>query len=86
MGSGGKTDPSKIKMTDIAESNHCKFAYIVRKYLHRQGIREGIRVVYSPEPVKKDAIIETDGSGYKDQSLAPFHICLHYLVAFVLRK
>jgi tRNA threonylcarbamoyladenosine dehydratase len=65
MGSGGKTDISKIEVADISESHHCKFAYMVRKYLHRQGIREGIRVVFSPESVRKETIHETDGSGNK---------------------
>jgi tRNA threonylcarbamoyladenosine dehydratase len=65
MGSGGKTDPAKIQIVDISESHHCKFAYMIRKYLHRQGITEGIRVVFSPETVRKEAIQETDGSGNK---------------------
>jgi tRNA A37 threonylcarbamoyladenosine dehydratase len=65
MGSGGKTDLSKVQVADISASHHCKFAYMVRKYLHRQGIREGIQVVYSPEPVRRNTIIETDGSGNK---------------------
>jgi tRNA A37 threonylcarbamoyladenosine dehydratase len=65
MGSGGKLDPSKIVVADISKSNHCKFAYIVRKYLHKQGIFEGIRVVYSAEPVPEEAIIVTDGAGNK---------------------
>jgi tRNA A37 threonylcarbamoyladenosine dehydratase len=65
MGSGGKTDPSKMQVSDISESHHCKFAHMVRKYLHRQGIHNGIRVVYSPESVRKETIIETDGSGNK---------------------
>jgi tRNA A37 threonylcarbamoyladenosine dehydratase len=65
MGSGGKTDPAKVQVADISVSHHCKFAYMVRKYLHRQGIREGIRVVYSPEPVRRETILETDGSGNK---------------------
>jgi tRNA A37 threonylcarbamoyladenosine dehydratase len=65
MGSGGKIDPSKVQVTDISESHHCKFAYAVRKYLHRQGIWEGIRAVYSPEPVRKNTILNTDGSGNK---------------------
>ncbi len=65
MGSGGKTDPSKIMVTDISDSNHCRFAYMVRKYLHRQGIEKGIKVVFSTEPVKKERIIETNGTGNK---------------------
>ncbi len=65
MGSGGKLDPLQVRIADIAESHHCKFAYIVRKYLHRLGIRTGIKVVYSPEPVSKKAILEISGEENK---------------------
>jgi tRNA A37 threonylcarbamoyladenosine dehydratase len=59
MGSGGRLNPEKVEIADIADSHHCKFAYIVRKYLHRRGIFNGITVVYSPEPVSKKTILET---------------------------
>jgi tRNA threonylcarbamoyladenosine dehydratase len=65
MGSGGKLDPSKIAVSDISKSHHCKFAYIVRKYLHKKEIYEGIQVIYSTEIVPSEAIIVTDGSGNK---------------------
>jgi tRNA A37 threonylcarbamoyladenosine dehydratase len=65
MGSGGKTDPAQVRIDDIHNSHHCKFAYMVRKYLHKYGITEGIPVVYSPEPVKKEVVVETDGSNNK---------------------
>lgn len=65
MGSGGRIDPSKVTVDDISKSHHCKFAYIVRKYLHKQGIYKGIKVVYSSEPVPAEAIVVTDGSGNK---------------------
>ena len=65
MGSGGKTDPSAIRVDDISKSHHCKFAYMVRKYLHKHDIYKGITVVYSPEPVRKEVIVETDGTGNK---------------------
>lgn len=65
MGSGGKLDPERIEITDISKSHHCKFAYIVRKYLHRQNVREGIKVVFSPEEVDKNAILETEGEQNK---------------------
>jgi tRNA A37 threonylcarbamoyladenosine dehydratase len=65
MGSGGKMDPSLVRVEDISKSHHCKFAYLVRKYLHKKGIREGIQVVYSPESVSRNTIVETDGKGYK---------------------
>lgn len=65
MGSGGRLDPSKISIDDIKKSHDCKFAYLVRKYLHKKGIYEGIKVVFSTEKVPEHALIETDGSNYK---------------------
>jgi tRNA A37 threonylcarbamoyladenosine dehydratase len=65
MGSGGKLHPENIEINDISQSHHCKFAYIVRKYLHRRGIFTGITVVYSPEPVSKKAIRELTGEENK---------------------
>lgn len=65
MGSGGKLYPERIEIVDISETNHCKFAYIVRKYLHREGVYKGITAVYSPEPVSKKAIREVTGEENK---------------------
>ncbi len=65
MGSGGKLHPENIEINDISQSHHCKFAYIVRKYLHRHGIFTGITVVYSPEPVSKKTIREVTGEENK---------------------
>lgn len=65
MGSGGRLHPEKICLADIADSHHCRFAYIVRKYLHRLGIRTGITVVYSPEPVARNAVREIAGEENK---------------------
>jgi tRNA threonylcarbamoyladenosine dehydratase len=65
MGSGGKLLPEKVNICDISETNHCKFAYIVRKYLHRLGVYKGITAVYSPEPVSKKAVVEVTGEENK---------------------
>jgi tRNA threonylcarbamoyladenosine dehydratase len=65
MGAGGKTNPEKIEITDISKSHHCRFAYIVRKYLRKYDVHEGIKVVFSPEPVSKSTIIETSGEQNK---------------------
>ena len=45
---------------DISKSNHCRLAFYIRKRLHRLGVFEGIKTVFSPEPVDASAII-TDG-------------------------
>jgi tRNA A37 threonylcarbamoyladenosine dehydratase len=65
MGSGGRLNPEKIEIADISESHHCKFAHMVRKYLHRLDIFKGITVVYSPESVDSHAIRETNGEENK---------------------
>ncbi len=56
MGSGGKFDPSLIRIADIANSHECRLAYIVRKKLHRLGIYSGFKVVFSTEKVSKDRV------------------------------
>jgi tRNA A37 threonylcarbamoyladenosine dehydratase len=35
-------------------------AFYIRKKLHKLGIRTGIKVVFSPEPVSKSAVIEEE--------------------------
>jgi tRNA threonylcarbamoyladenosine dehydratase len=59
MGAGGKFDPTLIQVTDISETTNCPLARILRKRLHRLGIREGFKAVFSPEPVDKNKIVET---------------------------
>jgi len=49
MGSGGKTDPTQVKIADISESYKCKLARIVRKRLSGLGIKSGFKVVFSTE-------------------------------------
>lgn len=56
MGSGGKTDPTQIKIDDISKSYNCKLAYVLRKRLRKLGISKGVKVVYSAELVSKDTI------------------------------
>jgi len=65
MGSGGKTDPLKIRITDISETTDCNLARILRKRLHRLGVREGFRAVWSPETTDKSKVIPTAGEQNK---------------------
>ena len=60
MGAGGKMHPAKIEIADIDKSHHCHLAFYIRKKLHKLGIRTGIKVVFSPEPVSKSAVIEEE--------------------------
>jgi tRNA A37 threonylcarbamoyladenosine dehydratase len=57
MGAGAKTDPSKMEICDIARTHHCPLAHMLRKRLHKIGIRTGFTAVFSPEPVREGAMI-----------------------------
>lgn len=65
MGAGGKSDPLQISISDISQTTSCPLARILRKRLHRLGIRDGITAVYSPEPVDKDKVITVSGEQNK---------------------
>ena len=58
MGSGGKMDPSQGRACDIAQSNTCPLAAMVRKRLHHLGVYSGIRVVFSTEKIPPHAMFE----------------------------
>lgn len=60
MGSGGKLDPSLVRIADISRSEYCRLAKMVRKRLHKLGVRRGITVVYSTEEVSSSAIDLTE--------------------------
>ena len=57
MGAGAKTDPTKVEITDIGRSHHCPLAHMLRKRLHKMGIRSGCWAVFSPEPVREGSMI-----------------------------
>ncbi|MEA3443320.1 MAG: tRNA threonylcarbamoyladenosine dehydratase [Bacteroidota bacterium] len=69
MGASGKIDPMAIEITDISKSYNCTLARILRKHLHRRGIREGVRVVFSPEKHDKKSIIITDDERNKKSTV-----------------
>lgn len=58
MGSGGKLDPSMIRVTDISQTYNCPLASHIRKQLHKKGIYEGITAVFSPEKADKNSMME----------------------------
>jgi tRNA A37 threonylcarbamoyladenosine dehydratase len=60
MGAGGKMDPTRIQVTDVKDSHGCTLARILRKRLHRIGIREGFQVVFSPEKTDLSRVVVTD--------------------------
>lgn len=65
MGAGGKFDPAMVRISDISETTDCPLARILRKRLHRLGIREGFSAVYSSETVDKSKVRLASGEKNK---------------------
>lgn len=65
MGAGAKTDPTQIEIKDIGKSHHCPLAHMLRKRLHKLGIRNGFYAVFSPEPVREGAMILAEETNKK---------------------
>jgi tRNA threonylcarbamoyladenosine dehydratase len=69
MGAGGKIDPALVEISDLSDSHTCKLAYYLRKHLHRLGIFEGVKVVFSPEVVSRESIEIMDGEVNKKSTV-----------------
>lgn len=65
MGSGGKTDPTRISITDFGKTYNCRLAYLLRKKLRKRGISKGFRVVFSTELVDKQHLVLTENEPNK---------------------
>jgi tRNA threonylcarbamoyladenosine dehydratase len=65
MGSGGKFDPARVSISDISETTNCTLARILRKRLHKLGIRDGVTAVYSSEVVDKKKVVPVTGEKNK---------------------
>jgi len=57
MGAGAKVDPTRLEIADISRTHHCPLAHMLRKRLHRAGIRSGFSAVFSAEPIREGAMI-----------------------------
>lgn len=65
MGSGGKLDPTQIRIADISKSFNCNLARMLRKRLHKLGVYKGVKVVFSAEKTDPDAIIISESENKK---------------------
>lgn len=65
MGAGGKMDPTQLKVVDVSKTYHCPMAYYIRKRLKAEGIKKGVKAVFSTELPLKESIMKTDGTNYK---------------------
>jgi tRNA A37 threonylcarbamoyladenosine dehydratase len=53
MGAGGRTDPTRIRVTDIEQTARDPLARVVRRELRSQGIERGIECVWTDEPTNE---------------------------------
>lgn len=65
MGAGAKTDPALLEIRDISKTHHCPLAHMLRKRLHKAGVRSGFHAVFSPEPVREGSMILAEETNKK---------------------
>ncbi len=65
MGAGAKSDITKIRFDNLWNTYHCGLSKIVRKRLHKMGIRKNVPVVFSTEQADTGAVLHTDDGLYK---------------------
>lgn len=65
MGSGGKSDPSVIAITEFEKTYNCRLAYLLRKKLRMRGVEGGFRVVFSTEQVDRELLKEAENERNK---------------------
>lgn len=63
MGAAGKLDPTRVRVADLAESQGCRLARKLRKLLRREGVTEGVRVIYSDEAFASHGFGEKEPEG-----------------------
>lgn len=65
MGSGGKTNPLKIQIADFKDTYNDRLARMLRKRMHKMGIYEGFKVVFSSEQTNPNAVKFVDNEQNK---------------------
>jgi tRNA A37 threonylcarbamoyladenosine dehydratase len=64
MGLGNKTDPEKIRITDISETSVCRLARVMRHEMKKRGITD-VPVIFSDEEPKKPLFRDESETGAK---------------------
>jgi tRNA A37 threonylcarbamoyladenosine dehydratase len=65
MGAALRTDPTRIRVGPLAESERCPLARLVRRNLRRRGSPTDLVCVYSTEPVDDlpESAVQVDEAG-----------------------
>lgn len=67
MGAGAKCDATKVRLADISRTRYCPLAHMLRKRLHKLGIREGFLAVYSEEIPRRESVTLEESRNKKSQ-------------------
>lgn len=65
MGAANKLSNQNFQIVDISETKVCPLAKVIRKELRNRGIFNGIKVVYSPDPIIKPNKIKFENTSGK---------------------
>jgi len=69
LGSGARTDPTKITIKDISKSYNCRLGFMLRKRLRKLGISKGFKVVFSEDKADSNAVVVDEPSENKKSTL-----------------
>lgn len=67
MGAGAKIDATAVRIDDISATHECPLAHMLRKRLHKLGIKEGFPAVYSIEKPIETAVVMEESRNKKSQ-------------------
>lgn len=67
MGSGAKLDATAVRIADISKTYECPLAHMLRKRLHKVGIRSGFKAVFSVEKPLEGATVLEESRNKKSQ-------------------
>lgn len=67
MGSGAKLDATRVRVDDISKTYQCPLAHMLRKRLHKLGIRSGFLAVFSDELPRRDSLVLEESPNKKSQ-------------------
>lgn len=67
MGAGAKTDCTAVRIDDISRTKECPLAKMIRKKLHKAGIRSGFEAVYSLERPDDNAMVREESRNKRSQ-------------------
>ncbi|WP_339319290.1 tRNA threonylcarbamoyladenosine dehydratase [Paenibacillus sp. FSL R10-2734] len=60
MGAANKMDPTRFQVADISKTTYDPIARVIRQKLRKEGIKKGVKVVFSTEPPMKPRQDVTD--------------------------